>query len=146
MALSCIGSRWLHFMGDSHSRNLFDGLAFFLGCRTGAFAAAAFRYDSVQGCDAMTSRGANVTYLFRNKMMRQLTPRAGHTAEDDLHNEFLHECHRKQRWPDVLIYSVGAHEVLASLAFQPLLVVISSPCDDPTASLTGVHMGQRRAA
>ena len=122
-ALACLRPRrWIHFMGDSHARNLFDGLANVIHCahsQPNLYSSAAGgkathnatqgRYANVQSC---MSDYTNVSYLFRGKMMRQRTPRHGYTEEDDVHNDFLRECALTGRWPDVLIYSVGVHEAI----------------------------------
>ena len=139
-ARHCMCTRWpwIHFAGDSHMRNLFDGaharapcllpttqstnagsrhwpcslagLAAFLGCPRRNTSNATALYDTLSECAV---GGARFTYLFRGKMMHQRRPRIGRTEEDDLHNGFFEDCARAGAWPDALVFSVGSHEALA---------------------------------
>ena len=135
----CTRWPWIHFAGDSHMRNLFDGaharapacllpttqstnagnrhrpcslagLAAFLGCPHRNTSNATALYDTLNECAV---GGARFTYLFRGKMMHQRRPRIGRTEEDDLHNGFFEGCARAGAWPDALVFSVGSHEALA---------------------------------
>ena len=101
---------WIHLTGDSHARNLFDGIAAFLGCPVQEKQDDAVRYDTLNECSLA---GARITYLFRGKMMRQRRPRFCRTAEDDLHDAFFNESARLGVWPDALIFSVGSHEAIS---------------------------------
>ena len=109
-ARRCLHRRWLHFTGDSHARNLYDAFSAFLGCPTYQGKSAAVRYDEFHECQASSAR---VSYLFRNKMMRQRKPREDRTEEDDLHTNFFVNSSRSGSWPDVLVLSIGMHEAFA---------------------------------
>lgn len=106
--------RWIQFMGDSTLRYIYLELV-------------AQYYDvyidhlNNKVPHEMTDRTTNVSWVFKGKFMR--TPYA-HLESLDVNNDFLRNMSIAQKFPDAIVFAIGAHELMTwSGRKQPTLSV-----------------------
>ncbi|CAI5466258.1 unnamed protein product [Closterium sp. Yama58-4] len=127
----CLKGQWIHFFGDQTSRTLSTFFAKKMRIKKRASSegdsnerASAATDDSNEDGEraAAGARGwqpvprsadrPTVSYLFRAKMAHQRAPAPGDLPEDDVNNFFFDALQDPSAdRPDVLIMSMGAHEV-----------------------------------
>lgn len=105
--------KWVHFMGDSTSRQLYEALLRLVGSNVSINHTKIGRYETFY--NVSTDLGTSLSYVFKGKLMRMIAADGRETRDrlirDDVKNAFFRSCAERQRFPDLVVMSVGIHEV-----------------------------------
>ena len=101
--VKCLDSkpRWIHFAGDSTSRNLFSELL------TNYYNVSTNYLDNGLPHE-LSSKPTKISWAFKGKWMKSYS-----NVAYDVNNEIFHNMSVTKNFPDVLFIGIGAHELMS---------------------------------